>query len=291
MSWANRARVRCPRCRAAVPGPSRLGPKALGVDQLSRATPAQLQKSCGVDQLSQAIPAQLGGPAVSTSSSGPLVLWSEGPRGRPAVQGDSGPGPKAGGVNQLSLAPRVLFRGLGVNQLSRMSWAFFRGPKESTSCPWRLGPESKGPWCQPSVPGDSHSSPWIRGVEQLSRVTGARFQCPQVRPGVPGNSGRVRGPAVAISCLAQLGSGAEVPLCRPAVPHDLGLFSRAQGVNQLSLVTHTPVRGPAVSNNCPGRLGPWSEGPRVRPALPGASHSGRIARGFDQVSRGKRARV
>ena len=269
MSWANRARVRCPRCRAAVPGPSRLGPKALGVDQLSRATPAQLQKSCGVDQLSQAIPAQLGGPAVSTSSSGPLVLWSEGPRGRPAVQGDSGPGPKAGGVNQLSLAPRVRFRGLGVNQLSRMSWAFFRGPKESTSCPWQLGPESKGPWCQPSVPGDSHSSPWIRGVQQLSRVTGARFQCPQVRPGVPGNSGRVRGPAVAISCLAQLGSGAEVPLCRPAVPHDLGLFSRAQVVNQLSLATHTQVPGPAGLTSPPRRITHWSDSPRVRPGLPG----------------------
>ena len=214
MSWANRARVRCPRCRAAVPGPSRLGPKALGVDQLSRATPAQLQKSCGVDQLSQAIPAQLGGPAVSTSSPGPLVLGSEGPRGRPAVQGDSGPGPKAGGVNQLSLAPRVLFRGLGVNQLSRMSWAFFRGPKESTSCPWRLGPESKGPWCQPSVPGDSHSSPWIRGVEQLSRVTwpAGSTRCPgQLGPGPRSRScyqlsratrGRGRGPVVSTSCPA-----------------------------------------------------------------------------------------
>ena len=190
MSWANRARVRCPRCRAAVPGPSRLGPKALGVDQLSRATPAQLQKSCGVDQLSQAIPAQLGGPAVSTSSSGPLVLWSEGPRGRPAVQGDSGPGPKAGGVNQLSLAPRVLFRGLGVNQLSRMSWAFFRGPTGSTSCPWRLGLSPKalvsticpGPhalgtdstWSRPAVQGDSRPCPMSRSTDQHSGATRAR---------------------------------------------------------------------------------------------------------------------
>ena len=132
----------------------------------------------GVDQLSQAIAAQLRGPAVSTSSPGPLVLGSEGPRGRPAVQGDSGPGPKAGGVNQLSLAPRVLFRGLGVNQLSRMSWAFFRGPKESTSCPWRLGPEPYGPRCRPAVPGDSRSGPWARGVEQLSRATWAGVRVP-----------------------------------------------------------------------------------------------------------------
>ena len=190
--------------------PGRIGPGsgALGVEQQSpdlhgwvrkpsgsTSCPGRLRpsskKSCGVDQLSQAIPAQLGGPAVSTSSSGPLVLWSEGPRGRPAVQGDSGPGPKAGGVNQLSLAPRVLFRGLGVNQLSRMSWAFFRGPKESTSCPWRLGPESKGPWCQPSVPGDSQSSPLARRVEQLFRATGTLVRGPEGSTGCPGSLGPV----------------------------------------------------------------------------------------------------
>ena len=200
--------------------PGRIGPGsgALGVEQQSpdlhgwvrkpsgsTSCPGRLRpsskKSCGVDQLSQAIPAQLGGPAVSTSSSGPLVLWSEGPRGRPAVQGDSGPGPKAGGVNQLSLAPRVLFRGLGVNQLSLATGARVQRPLVSTICPWRFALKSVDPRGRTTVPGDRGPvpvpagstrcpgqlgpGPRSRSCDQLSRATRVRGRGPVVSTSCP----------------------------------------------------------------------------------------------------------
>ena len=67
----------------------------------------------------------------------------KGPRGRPAVPADSGPGPRARGVDQLSRPTR----------------ARVRGPAGSTSCPGRLGPGSEGPRGRPAVPADSGPGP------------------------------------------------------------------------------------------------------------------------------------
>ena len=61
--------------------------------------------------MSRATLARLREPAVWTSYPGSLALASMAPRGRPAVPGDWGPGPKVHGVDQLSQASQALFHG------------------------------------------------------------------------------------------------------------------------------------------------------------------------------------
>ena len=90
-----------------------------------------MTKAARVNQMSGATLAWLRGAAGWTSSPGPLAIASNGPRGRPAVPGDWGLGPKA----------------LGVDQLSRVTQARVRGPARFTSCHRPLGPVSEGPRC------------------------------------------------------------------------------------------------------------------------------------------------
>ena len=93
-------------------------PMSSVVDQLSRATHAQIRVSASlssclvqpgpflrarrVDQLSRETRDLVGGPAVSTSLPAELRPLPEGLRHPPAVPGDSGPGPSACRVDQLS---------------------------------------------------------------------------------------------------------------------------------------------------------------------------------------------
>ena len=207
------------RVRTAVPSDPCLGPIARGVHQQSRATrtsdrvPVRLIRwlrrirpgsECPrgppgflgdsgpcpgarrVDQLSRVTPGRLRGAAGLTSFHGPLVLGSEGPlgrpgvRGRPAVSGDSGPCPRASGLDQLSRVNPCRLRGLAGSS--------------SSSGPLVLGSEGPGlrpavqasralfggPRCRPGVQGDSGPCPKTRGFDQLSRVTRARAQGPTV---------------------------------------------------------------------------------------------------------------
>ena len=71
-----------------------LGPRAPGVDQLSLATRASVRV-----------------PEGSKSSPGRLALGFQGPRGRPDVFGNSGPVPRALGVDQVAKATRGRARG------------------------------------------------------------------------------------------------------------------------------------------------------------------------------------
>ena len=95
------------------------------------------------------------GSAGSTTCPGRLTLrlLHEVPRGRPAVTGDLGPGPRARGVDQLSQG----------TQNSE------RGPAVATSFPGRLGPGSEVPQDPTYVPGDSGPGPRARGIDQLSQ--------------------------------------------------------------------------------------------------------------------------
>ena len=146
----------------AVPGHSRLGPKALGVDELPQETPARLR----VPAVSPSCPGDLGAipeglrsppvvPGASDRTRGPgcrrAVLddprMGPGTRGQPAVPGDVGWSPMSRGVDQLSRATRALFGGTAV----------------STSCPGRLGPRPEGPLCPPAVPCDTGPGPKARG--------------------------------------------------------------------------------------------------------------------------------
>ena len=93
MSLATRARFRGP--TGSTRSQRQLGPvtEAPQVNQMSRATLARLHE-----------------PAGWTSCPGPLVLVSQGPRGRPSVPGDWSLGPKALRVDQLSQATQARIR-------------------------------------------------------------------------------------------------------------------------------------------------------------------------------------
>ena len=76
-----------------------------------------------------------------------------------------------------------------------------------------------------------------------------------------------------------------VPLCRPAVPGDLGPGQRDRGVDQVSRVTRDCTRGLAVSTRLPGRPGAVPEG-----TLGGSAVLGNLGlyprpRSVDQTSR------
>ena len=148
-----------PQGRGAVPGLSRLGPNALGVDQLSRATPARLRTPVGstscsrppalVSEGPRCRPAVSGSrarfrwPMGSTSCPWRLGPESKGPQCRPSVPGDSHSSPKARGVDQLSRATRALVQ----------------GPGASTRPPRRIALWSDSLWVRPAVPGDSGPVP------------------------------------------------------------------------------------------------------------------------------------
>ena len=101
----------CPWGRPSVP---RLGP---------------VPRSRGVNQVSRATRIQVRGPAVSTSSSGRIVLRSDIPRGGPAFHCHLGPCPMA----------------FGVDQPSGVTWYCARGPAVWNSLPRRLALGSEGP--------------------------------------------------------------------------------------------------------------------------------------------------
>ena len=107
-----------PRCRPAVAGDLGQGPKAHG-DEQHPARLALVSEVRGVDQLSRVTWARARGPAGSTSCPQGHGPGSEGPRGRPALPGDSRSGPKARGGDQLSRVTRP-----------RVRW-----PAWSISCP------------------------------------------------------------------------------------------------------------------------------------------------------------
>ena len=199
---------------------------------------------------------------------------SESPRGRPAVSRDSRLSPRARGVDQLSQVTPAQVLGPAVDQLSRAPRGRARCTAGFTSCLGglgpgyecpgcrpsvpRFGPGSQVPWGQPGVPGNSHSSPRARGVDQLSRASRAR----------------VRWSGGSTSFPRPLGRVSEVPRVRPALPGESRSALRAKGL------THGPRRH-----------GPEPYGLRDRPAAPGASRPVPRARGFDQISRANRARV
>ena len=128
--------------RPAVPGYLGPGRRARRVDQNSRATQA-LARGPVVSTIS---PRGLGFGSKSpwfTSSPrrlGPVPVF---PQGQPAVSGDSGPGPKTRGVDQLS----------------RATCTWVRWPLGSTSSPGLLGPGFDGLRFRPAIPGASGTGP------------------------------------------------------------------------------------------------------------------------------------
>ena len=86
----------------------------------------------------------------------------EGPWVRQVVLGDSGLGPRAHSVDQLS----------------RVTGALDRGPTLSTSCPTRLGTGSEGLRGQQALAGNSGPVPRACVVDQLSWGTQANTRGP-----------------------------------------------------------------------------------------------------------------
>ena len=181
---------------------------------------------------------------VSNRRPGQLGPVSEGPRGQPAVPGDSRLGPSACGVDQQSRATRALVGGTSV----------------STGCPGGLGPASEGPPGRPAVQVDSGPSLKARVVDQLSQALGPVSEGTWVRPGVPGDRTRVRRPVGSTICPGRYWPGSKGPRGPPAGPRDSGPVLMARGVNQQSLAPGARVRNPSVLTSCPGRLETVPEG-------------------------------
>ena len=156
--------VPMPAGRPAVPGHSRLGPRARGVEQLFSSDLGPGSRARGVDQHSRLNRALVQGPVGSTICSGELGPESKELRSRPAFPGDVNPFWRASVFDQLSREPRDLVR----------------GPAVLTSLPGRLRPVPEGPRCPPAVPGDSDHS---RGPGCRTAVPGDSRMCP-MSPGV-----------------------------------------------------------------------------------------------------------
>ena len=221
---------------------------------------------------------------------------SECPHCRPAVLGDSGPGPRDRGVDQLSWVTR----------------SSVQGPTVSNRCPGRLGPQREILWGLPAVQGDSRSVP--KPADSTSGPWGLRpmYEVLRGRPAVPRDLfpvPRARsvdqlprdtracfgGPAVSTSSPGRIAIGSECLRGRPSVPGEFGPCRWVRGVNQLSRATWARFRGPTVSTSCPGRLrlvfrsrrgrrGPVSKGLQFRPDVPGDSGQCPRARGDDHLS-------
>ena len=221
-----------------------------------------------VDQFSLSTRVLLRGPACSTSCPGPLGPMSEGPRGRPAIPGHSGPGPKTRGVNQLS----------------RATCCWVRVPSGSTSSPGRIALVPSAPWGRLSVSDDSCLCPIARGLIRIPGRIAFVSEVPRGGPDVFGHSGPVprdlrfdqvfwatrahaRGPTVSNRCPGRLWPSSEVLHVRPAVPATPAWVLRARGIDQVSRATRTLVQVP------------W-----VRPAVPGNLCYSRKTRGVDHLS-------
>ncbi len=212
LSSATRALVRGPAGSISCPG--RLGPpsEGRGFDQLSRATgflirgptddscPRRLGamtdvplgrpavpvesgtclRATGVERLSRGIRAWIRVHECSTSYTGGLGKMPDCHQCPQVGPGDTGPGPRARIVDQLSRTTRVLVRGPTVDQLSRVTRAWVRGPSVSTSCSRNSG-----------------LCPSARGVDLVSWATRAHAQ----------------GPTGSTICPGQLRPGSEGPRC------------------------------------------------------------------------------
>ena len=197
----------------------------------------------------------------------------KGPRVQPYVPGNSGPA----------------LRAHGVDQLSRDTRAWGRGPAVSTCSPRQIGPGPEVPLGRPPLPGHLRTRPRTRVFNQLSRVTRAQ----------------VRGPAGSASCPGGLGPMPERLRVRPAVLGDLGPCQWTRCVDQPSRASQTRARGPVVFTSTPGRLGPFlrarvsrsclrglvlgSEDPRCQPVVPGDSSTSPRARRIDHLSQATQA--
>ena len=178
----------------------------------------------------------------STSCPGTLVLGSEGPRGRTALPGVSGPGLKA----------------LGVDQLSRATRACVRFPGMSIRCLWRIAPESECPSGPPGLLGHSGPCQSARGVFQVFRVTRARVRRPVVSTNSPGHLGFLSEISRSTCCPGLLGPMNDVPLGLSDIPGESGLCRRDRAFDQISQPTRTLVRGAVVLKTYPGRPLPCS---------------------------------
>ena len=254
----------------ALPGHSRLRPKACGFDLLSQGNRGQVRgpegsTSCPrglgpVPDFQQGRSAFPDASRMCPSARGEdqqfQVLGFQGTQGRPDVFGDSGPVPRSHGVEEVSKATRACYG---------------------------------GPTGQPDVPGNSGPAPRACGLDQLSRATRTCVQGPTWSTRCWGTRALVRSPEGSTSCHGGLkpvpegkwgpsvvpgilalglkarvfdqlsratGAWVRVPGGRPALPCDSCLCPRTREVDPMSLVIRALVRGPAGSTWTPGHLGP-----------------------------------
>lgn len=202
-------------------------------------------------QLSRVTRPRVRGTTVSSSSPGRIAFGSEYLLGRPAVLGDSGPGLKERGVDQVSWVTRAFSQGpaelnfcpwrLGprapvVHQWSRATPVWVQGTTGSASSPGCFGPGSEGLRGQPALPGDLRLGPRSRGYDQVSQGTRVL----------------VRGPEGSTTCPLEHRPVPDVKRGPPGVLGNSSPGLKDRGVDQLSLATRTCVRMPEGLTSSPG---------------------------------------
>ena len=177
LSCRTRALARVPALWTSCTGTHTLVSKALGVDQLSRETPARLRVPAG----STRVPGHsCFGPRATVST------W---------FSGRLGPCPRARLSNRCPVRFALLSEGPWGQPAVPATRACVREPAGSTTCSGRLRTVPKGPQRRPTLPGISVSGPGSR-VDQLSRANRARVRVPAGTTRLQGDSGpglRARG--------------------------------------------------------------------------------------------------
>ena len=200
-----------------------------------------------------------------TNTPGGLVIRCKGPRGRPAVPGNSCPCPRSHGLDRCPRRPQPGFL------CPRLRRALLGDLRSGAGACWvdqlsqAIGPMSKSPWCRPGPLGDSRSGARARGVDQLPRRLGHCSEGPRGQRALRGDSCIVGLPP-AVDQLSRTNCaqvrarpafpGGKGPVLRALVVDQLSRATQARvqvrSVNQLSRKTRSRLRRPAVSTSSPG---------------------------------------
>ena len=193
------------------------------------------------NQMSRASPARLRGPAGWTSSPGPLALAFKCWWGRPAVPGDSGPGPRARRVDHLSRVTRARVRVPAVLTSSPGSLGtWLEGPRVDPPF-GQLRPVPEGPRFQPASGATLDCARGAAVSNSGSRQFALGPRAPGVDQRSQGTLVWLRGPAGSTNTPGPHALASKGLRGQPAVPGDSGPCPMSSRVHQVSRVTRAWV--------------------------------------------------
>ena len=214
------------------------------------------------------------------------------PWGHSAVQGHSGPVPRAHGFDNWTRAICAGVQWLeGVDQHCGVTWDRSRTPTGLTNCPERLWPGSNAPRVCPGLPGDWGPCPRPRGVSSCAGRLRTGSEDLRSQTALSGHS-QLCPRAGGVDQLSWVtGARDRRPSGSTSCPWRPALVSKCPRGDPMSLANRVWVQVPTGSTSSPGPLWPVPKDPRCRPADPGNWGPGAKALGVDQQSQATRACV